>query len=90
MKTVSEISSAIINSKFTNDELNDLARAVQFARAGLRNTVKHKIKVGDTVQWKNKSGWVTQGKLEKVAIKFATVNCNQMRWRVPISMLEVV
>jgi hypothetical protein len=36
MNSVKEIRSAIINSNLTNDDINDLAQAINYARAQLR------------------------------------------------------
>jgi hypothetical protein len=85
-----EIRSAIVNSKLTNDELNEIVQAITFARAQLRNQVKRTMTVGSRVQFSGRNGIVT-GTLKKVAIKFATVETNMGgSWRVPLNMLEAV
>jgi ABC-type Mn2+/Zn2+ transport system ATPase subunit len=89
MKTVREIKSAIISSDLTNDDLNELVMAIRFARSQLVKEVKRSLRVGDTVKFTGRNG-VTQGTLEKVAIKFATVKVGYMSWRVPMNMLESV
>ena len=87
MKTVREIKSAIISSDLTNDDLNELVMAIRFARSQLVKEVKRSLRVGDTVKFTGRNG-VTQGTLEKVAIKFATVQVGLTSWRVPMNMLE--
>lgn len=87
MKTVREIKSAIISSDLTNDDLNELVMAIRFARSQLVKEVKRSLRVGDTVKFTGRNG-VTQGTLEKVAIKFATVKVGFTNWRVPVNMLE--
>ena len=89
MKTVREIKSAIVSSDLTNDDLNELVMAIRFARSQLVKEVKRSLRVGDTVKFTGRNG-VTQGTLEKVAIKFATVKVGYMSWRVPMNMLESV
>jgi len=87
MKTVREIKSAIISSNLSNDDLNELVMAIRFARSQLVKEVKRSLRVGDTVKFTGRNG-VTQGTLEKVAIKFATVKVGFTNWRVPVNMLE--
>jgi hypothetical protein len=89
MNSVKEIRSAIINSNLTNDDINDLAQAINYARAQLRTQVKRSLIVGDTVSFKDRHG-VYVGTLTKVAIKFATVKTDKGNWRVPMNMLEAV
>ena len=89
MKTGRENKSAIISSDLTNDDLNELVMAIRFARSQLVKEVKRSLRVGDTVKFTGRNG-VTQGTLEKVAIKFATVKVGYMSWRVPMNMLESV
>jgi ABC-type Mn2+/Zn2+ transport system ATPase subunit len=89
MKTVREIKSAIVSSDLTNDDLNELVMAIRFARSQLVKEVKRSLRVGDTVTFTGRNG-VTQGTLEKVAIKFATVKVGYTNWRVPMNMLEAV
>jgi hypothetical protein len=87
MNTVRQIKSAIISSNLSNDDLNELVMAIRFARSQLVKEVKRSLRVGDTVKFTGRNG-VTQGTLEKVAIKFATVKVGFTNWRVPVNMLE--
>jgi hypothetical protein len=87
MNSVKEIRSAIITSGLSNDDLNDIAQAITYARSQLRTQVKRSLTVGNTVKFKDRHG-VYVGTLTKVAIKFATVKTNQGTWRVPLNMLE--
>jgi len=91
MKSVQEINSAIIQGTFTNDELTSIIDAVKFARSRLTNQIKFQVRKGSSVKFTSaKNGVTYQGTVEKVAIKFATVNTNLGRWKVPMNMLEVV
>jgi len=87
MNTVRQIKTAIISSNLSNDDLNELVMAIRFARSQLVKEVKRSLRVGDTVKFTGRNG-VTQGTLEKVAIKFATVKVGFTNWRVPVNMLE--
>jgi hypothetical protein len=91
MKSVQEINSAIIQGTFTNDELTSMIDAVKFARSRLTNQIKFQVRKGSSVKFTSaKNGMTYQGTVEKVAIKYATVNTNLGRWKVPMNMLEVV
>ena len=86
---VSQINTAIIQGTFTNDELSSMIDAVKFARSKLTNRVKFTISNGSKVKFtSNKNGITYSGTVEKVAIKFATVNTQAGRYRVPMNMLE--
>lgn len=86
---VSQINTAIIQGTFTNDELSSMIDAVKFAKSKLTNRVKFTISNGSKVKFtSNKNGITYSGTVEKVAIKFATVNTGQGRWKVPMNMLE--
>jgi hypothetical protein len=86
---VSQINTAIIQGSFTNDELTSMSDAIRFARSKLVNKVKFTISNGSRVKFtSNRTGMVMSGTVEKMAIKFATVNTGQGRWKVPMNMLE--
>jgi hypothetical protein len=86
---VSQINTAIIQGTFTNTELSSMIDAVKFAKSKLTNRVKFTISNGSKVKFtSNRTGMVMSGTVEKVAIKFATVNTGQGRWKVPMNMLE--
>jgi len=86
---VSQINTAIIQGTFTNDELTSMIDAVKFAKTKLTNRVKFTISNGSKVKFtSSKNGMTYSGTVEKVAIKFATVNTGQGRWKVPMNMLE--
>jgi hypothetical protein len=86
---VSQINTAIIQGSFTNTELSSMIDAVKFARSKLTNRVKFTISNGSKVKFTSqKNGMTYSGTVEKVAIKFATVNTQAGRYRVPMNMLE--
>ena len=88
---VSQINTAIIQGTFTNAELSSMIDAVKFARSRLASQVKFTISNGSKVKFtSNRNGVTYSGTVEKVAIKFATVNTQAGRYRVPMSMLEAV
>jgi len=88
---IKQINSAIMFGKWTNEELTLMLDAVRYNRAQLAQQIKRSIIVGDNVEFtSNKTGRRMRGFVEKVAIKYVTVNTGQGRWRVPANMLETV
>ena len=91
MTTIQEINRAIINGKFTNDELSSIIDAVKFNRSQLTRTVKRSLMLGDNVSFNSsKLGQNVQGTVTKIAIKYVTVRTVNGLWKVPANMLEVV
>jgi ribosomal protein L35AE/L33A len=89
---VQEINRAIVSGQLTNADLNSVIDAVKFARARLTRQNKASLMLGDTVQFTStRTGRTMQGTVQKIAIKFVTVNTpGQGLWRVPASMLTAV
>ena len=87
--TAQDIIREIKTASFTNSELNDMGRAIQFARAQLAQEVKREIYPGLTVYFKNRAGSRVIATVESVKIKNAIVNSNGYRYRVPCNMLEI-
>lgn len=91
MATIQEINSTIMFGNLTNDQLDSVISAVKFRRSQLTREVKRGLTVGSKVKfYSTKRGQTYQGTVEKVAVKFVTVNCGTVRWRVPANMLEQV
>jgi hypothetical protein len=87
--TADQIMCEIRLGKFTNSELNDMGRAIQFARAQLVQEVKREIRPGITVYFKDRSGSRIQGRVQSIKIKNAIVETANGRYRVPCNMLTV-
>ena len=90
--TIQEVNTSIMFSNFTNEQLNSISDAVNYARAQLRATKIRSFTKGDTVKFTSakRGGLVVQGTVIKVAIKYVTVKDGAMLWRVPANMLEAV
>lgn len=87
--TSEQIQLEIRCGRFTNQEINDIARAVQFARQKLVHEVKRELATGATVFFKDRSGAMVSGKVESIKIKNAIVSTTRGRYRVPCNMLEL-
>ena len=87
--TIQEVNSAIMFGDFTNEQLNSIVSAVQYARAQLGKQKIRTFTKGDTVKFHStKRGVTVTGTVTKVAIKYVTVKDGTMLWKVPANMLE--
>jgi hypothetical protein len=89
--TIQEVNTSIMFSNFTNEQLNSIVSAVQYARAQLGKEKIREFRKGDSVKFTStKRGVTVIGTVEKVAIKYVTVRENNSLWKVPANMLESV
>jgi hypothetical protein len=87
--TIQEVNTAIMFGNFTNEQLNSIVSAVQYARAQLGKEKIRTFAKGDTVKFHStKRGVTVTGTVTKVAIKYVTVKDGFMLWKVPANMLE--
>ena len=86
---IKAINTAIIQGRWTNDDLSSMIDAVKYARARLTDRSKASLKLGQAVKFHStKRGITLQGTVSKIAIKYVTVSTAQGLWRVPANMLE--
>ena len=89
--TIQEVNTAIMFGNFTNEQLNSIVSAVQYARAQLGKEKIRTFTKGDTVKFHSvKRGVTVTGTVTKVAIKYVTVKDGVMLWKVSANMLEAV
>ena len=87
--TIQEVNTAIMFGDFTNEQLNSIVSAVQYARAQLGKQKIRTFTKGDTVKFHSiKRGVTVTGTVTKVAIKYVTVKDGVTLWKVPANMLE--
>lgn len=87
--TAQDIIREIKIGQFTNDDLNAMGQAIQFARRQLAHEVKREIRPGLTVHFKDRSGVKVTGTVESIKIKNAVISTARGRYRVPCNMLEL-
>lgn len=89
MPTIQEVNSAIMFGDFTNEQLDSIVMAIKYRRNQMTREIKRSLSLGDRVQfYSTKRGQTYTGTVEKVAVKYITVNTGLTRWRVPANMLE--
>ena len=87
--TIQEVNTSIMFSNFSNEQLDSITSAVQYARAQLRAVKIRTFTKGDTVKFHStKRGVTVKGTVTKVAIKYVTVKDGVTLWKVPANMVE--
>jgi Tfp pilus assembly protein FimT len=86
-----EVARLIISGVYTNDELNNIADAIKFARSQIVRRNTGSFVVGSRVQFTNsKTGAKFTGRVNKVKQKFILVATDQgPLYNVPANMLEL-
>ena len=87
---INELISKIQFGDWNNDELNQMARAIIYNRKRLTHNKSQELQVGMMVQFKNRNGTWSQGKVVKIKLKNANVVVNNCVFNVPMSMLEAL
>lgn len=91
MTTIQEINSTIMFGDLSNEQLDSVIMAVKYRRNQLSRQIKRSVVLGDRVKFhSSRRNQTVIGTVEKVAIKYITVNSGMTRWRVPANMLELV
>jgi hypothetical protein len=91
MLSIQEVNRAIMLQSWTNTELSSMIDAVKWNRDQLAKQIKRSIGRGDNVEFtSSKTGRVMRGFVNKVAIKYVTVDTGLGLWKVPANMLTVL
>ena len=91
MLTIQAINSSIMFGDLSNEHLDSIVMAIRYRRNQLIRSVKRTIEVGDKVKFfSTKRNQTVTGTVEKVAIKYITINAGTGRWKVPANMLEII
>jgi len=87
--TTSDIIREIKTGVFTNDDLNAIGSAIQFARAQIGKDVRRGLFPGAQVYFRSRDGSTVHGTVDSIKIKNAVVSTTLGRYRVPCNMLTV-
>ena len=87
---INDINQVIMQSEFTNDQLDSILMAVKFRRQQITKDVRRELRPGVTVSFvSNRTGQKYSGKVDSIKIKNAIVTTPMGRYRVPCNMLTV-
>jgi hypothetical protein len=87
---IKEITHEIMFGGLSNQDLESVVSAVQFARSQLSKNTKRSLSVGNTVTFRSPRLGSHTGRVEKIAIKYITIRTPQGLYKVPANMVEVV
>ncbi len=88
--TLSEVVRSIMFGDLTNDELNNVTRAIKFRRSELAKTTKSSLTIGSKVSFVDgRNGRKYVGSVTSIKVKNVIVNTGMTNFRVPASMLTV-
>jgi hypothetical protein len=89
--SIQTVNAEILAGNFTNDQLSSIIDAVKFARSRLSEQTKRSLTLKSNVEFtSSKTGRTMRGFVNKIAIKYVTVDTGMGLWRVPANMLTVV
>ena len=87
---INDINQTIMNSNFTNDQLDSILMAIKYRRSQIGQEVKRELRPGVTVSFiSNRNGQKYVGTVDSIKIKNAVVSTSLGRYRVPCNMLVV-
>ena len=90
MATIQEVNSSIMFGNFTNEQLNSISQAVQFARNQLVKETRRSVTIGTKVSFVNsRTGRKEVGEVTGIKIKNLVIRVGMTNWRVPASMVSV-
>ena len=87
MYTIQQVNEAIMFGDFTNDQLNSIVAALKYRRAQVAKQQARALRMGDDVRFTSR-GNTFFGTIERIKIKNATVKVGNLRYNVPLNMLE--
>ena len=87
---VVDICQAIKFGSLSNEDLDNIARAVRHARACIGKSIVRSVTRGAKVSFTGQSGHTFHGVVDSVKIKNVIVDVSGRRWRVPANMLTVL
>ena len=88
MKTVFDISHAILHGDFSNDQLRVIVQAVKYKQDQMNTVARFMFRKGDEVQFKTRDGRVIKGTITKINRKTTEVKSGMTHWKVTSSLLE--
>ena len=86
-----EIVSTLMSGTLNNDELEQIAQALKFARSQLGNEIKRDLRPGVSVKFYHpKQRFYVTGTVNKIKQKYVLVDTAGGRYNVPANLLEAV
>lgn len=84
-----QIVSELMSGNLTNDELEQIAQALKYARSQVGNQIKRQLRPGVTVKFYHpKQNFYIAGTVNRIKQKYVLVDTPQGRYNVPANLLE--
>lgn len=84
-----EIIAILMSGTLTNDDIEQVAQALKYARSRVGNQIKKQLRPGVSVKFYHpKQNFYIAGTVNKVKQKFVLVDTPQGRYNVPANLLE--
>lgn len=85
-----QIVSELMSGSLTNDELEQIAQALKYARSQVGNQIKRQLRPGVSVKFYHpKQRFYISGTVNRIKQKYVLVDTSAGRYNVPASLLEV-
>jgi len=87
--SVNQIVSELMSGTLTNDDIEQVAQALKYARAQVGKTIKRQLSPGVSVRFYHpKKNFYIAGTVDRIKQKYVLVNTAQGRYNVPANLLE--
>ena len=84
-----QIVSELMRGVLTNDELEQIAQALKYARSQVGNQIKRQLRPGVNVKFYHpKQNFYIAGTVNRIKQKYVLVDTPQGRYNVPANLLE--
>ena len=84
-----QIVSELMSGSLTNDELEQIAQALKYARSQVGNQIKRQLRPGVSVKFYHpKLNFYVAGTVNRIKQKYVLVDTPQGRYNVPANLLE--
>lgn len=84
-----QIVSELMSGSLTNDELEQIAQALKYARSQVGNEIKRQLRPGVSVKFYHpKQNFYIAGTVNRIKQKYVLVDTPQGRYNVPANLLE--
>jgi hypothetical protein len=87
--TANDIVSTLMSGNLNNDELEQIAQALKYARSQVGNQIKRQLRPGVSVKFYHpKQNFYIAGTVNRIKQKYVLVDTPQGRYNVPANLLE--
>ena len=88
--SVKQIVTELMSGTLTNEDIEQVAQALKYARAQVGREIKRQLTPGASVKFYHpKQGRDVQGTVNRIKQKYVLVDTAQGRYNVPANLLEV-